>query len=107
MEEVQGSILNKVIGIGTRLDKSTGKHEPVTSFYDSFENNVIWDFSQYPITKYFGITVEEAMTLPINRWYKIRNMAKTIAVRDSQKDDNETVLFRLLKELLSNRGGDG
>jgi hypothetical protein len=104
METTSGSDLNKIIGIGTRIDRESGDSLPVTNFYDSMENNVVWDFSQYNVAKYFGININDAMNLPLDRWYKIRNMAKMLSA--NKPDDIETMMFKLFKDLLSKRGGD-
>jgi hypothetical protein len=104
MEISSGSDLNKIIGIGTRLNPDTGRHEPVTTFYDSYINQVVWDFSQYPIYKQFGITVKDAMELPVDYWNRIRRSAIALAV--NAPEDTETTLLKILKEVLSKRGGD-
>ena len=98
MEESSGSMINRIIGVGVRTDEQTGKIEPVSYFYPSYFRNVIQAFEHYPITKYFGLTPESAMNLPVDRWHQIRKSAELL--KENQQPDNETQMLQLLKELI-------
>lgn len=97
---MEGSVINKIIGVGTRVDKRTGTVRPVFDTYPSFYENVIQAFADYPIAKYFGLTYDSAMRLPVNEWQQIKEKAMTLAVKD-QKPDASEQLMKVIEHLLT------
>ena len=96
---MEGSTLNKVIGVGTRVDKRTGGVRPVFDTYPSYYTNVVQAFVDYPIAKYFGLNYEDAMNLPVDQWYHIRDAAVPLVSKD-QKPDTEAQLMKIIEQFL-------
>jgi hypothetical protein len=99
MEILEGSVNNRVIGVGTRFDPRTNSTQPVFDTYPSFYEGVVQAFADYPIAKYFGLTYESAMRLPVNEWYYIRDVASSLAVREKKPDPTEQ-LMKVIEHLL-------
>lgn len=100
-----GSPTQRVIGVGKRADKN-GKVEDVTNFYPNFYNNVVAAFEYYPITEVFGITPEDAMDMPVDRWYRIKNVSMKIAEERLEKPDTNLMLIEYIKKLTEALGGE-
>lgn len=105
MESASGSDIQRIIGLGKRLDKKTGQSDYVTESYFSFYNHVVSAFEHYPIAQHFGLTVDDAMMMPVDRWYRIRKAGARLAEQQSTKPDLETLFMQLIKELTIARGG--
>ena len=103
MEKSEGSDLNKIIGMGSRLNLYTGQDELVGKTYPSHLRRVLELFELYPIPNYFGITPDEAMALPLDMWYSLVESAKRLHLK---RPDKETELLKLLKEVLRLREGE-
>lgn len=105
METNVGSTLNRVIGMGVKVNPETGKEELVTQLYPSYFDDVVRVFELYPVTDYFGLTVTTAMELPVNQWYKIR---KTVLGMPQRKfHDTETELLKIIKQFMDIRTEGG
>lgn len=103
MEELSGSPINQIIGMGMRTDFASGKVEPVTHFYPNYFRSVVSAFEVYPISKYFGLTIKDAMALPVDQWYQIRQSARDLA--EKEPPDSNVLMVDLIKELIALRTG--
>lgn len=103
MEEISGSPINQIIGMGMRTDLASGKVESVSHFYPSYFRNVVSAFEMYPVSKYFGLTIKDAMNLPVDQWYQIRQSARELA--EKELPDSNILLVDLIKELIAFRTG--
>lgn len=101
MEEPTGSPINRIIGMGVKTDKATGRTESISLSDPSYIRHVIMAFEHYPITKYFGLTIKDAMNLPVDQWHQIRRSAAVLA----EKPDTETRLLEVIKELVALQRG--
>lgn len=105
METSTGSTINRIIGMGERVDPETGKTDSFVNFYPSWYRHVVKSFEVYPIYKHFGLTVSDAMALPVDEWIYIRKCAEKML--ENQPPDTETMLLKVLKEFTSiTRGGE-
>ena len=104
MEVSFGTPFNRIVGMGERLDRDTGKSEKVVSFYPTYFRNVVRAFEQYPVHKHFGLTVKDAMALPFDEWHQIRKAAERLA--ENAGPDTETKLFQVIKDLVTQREGE-
>ena len=82
LESLSGSDLNKIIGVGQKKNPRTDKLERVTDLYPSHLKEVMAMLEYYPIFENFGITVKDAMELPINERVAIRKSAEKIGLKD-------------------------
>lgn len=105
MEVAFGSPIQKVIGVGKRMDKRTNELVDVTSLYSGFYKHVLIDCERYRIFKHFGVTPEAAMAMPVDRWYQMRKAAAKIAEVEQNNPDPETMLIECLKGLTEALGG--
>jgi hypothetical protein len=105
METGFGSPIEKVIGVGKRMNPKTGELVDVTSLYFTFYKHVITDFERYPIFEHFGVTPEDAMAMPVDRWYYMRKAAARVAENKQQTPDPMLVLLEYLKGLTEALGG--
>ena len=105
MSEASGSALNRVIGIGKRTDRETGKSEPVTSFYPSHFREVVDSFQHFPIADKFGLSVTDAMAMPLDQWFHLRKVAETLAA--TQQPDHTRELIEVIKVMNGLKGGEG
>ena len=106
METPVGSNLSKLIGVGNRVDPDTGVTKPFTKMWHSYFQNVLETFERFPVNRVFGLTPETAMQLPVDRWYAIDKMVKSLPENDHTPKDNSSDLIKLLRDLLVNRGGE-
>lgn len=104
MEKSEGSDLNKIIGMGKRLNPYTGQEELVGKTYPSHLRRVLEIFETYPIPQYFGLSPQDAMTLPLDSWYALVESAKRLYLK--RPPDRETELLKLIKEVLKIRDGE-
>lgn len=105
METAFGSPTQKVIGVGKRIDKRNGELTDVTKLHASFYSHVLTAFEYYPIFEHFGITPEDAMDMPVNRWYAIRKASAKLAEDKAQQPDTNLLLIEYLKALTKALGG--
>jgi hypothetical protein len=103
MQLSEGSDLAKAIGIGYKVDTATkgGGLVPVQELYPSFFNNMVNAFSILPITKYFGLTIADAMALPVDEWYRIRNAARKLY--EKEPPDTTKQLLEIISGMLKVR----
>lgn len=104
MKEPSKSALENLVGMGYRKDKETGKTEPVSSFHANHYEHVVKCFEIFPIHKLFGITVEQAMAMPLDRWYRLRNIVKTMP--QNKNTDMELELLKLVRQIIAVRGAE-
>ena len=107
MEASSGGPVERIIGMGKRVDPKTRDVHNVTHFYRSFYNEVLAAFEHYPIVKYFGITPEDAMAMPVDRWYRIRKISAKLAQADYEKPDPMVTLLQYLKDFTEALIGSG
>ena len=89
-----GTLLNQLIGVGLREDPETKKLVKVTDFYRNYHWEVLVTFRKYPVFKYFGITVEDAMRLPVDRWNDI------VKACEGLEHENGDETIRLMKDMM-------
>lgn len=99
METSSGSLLNRVIGVGTKIDKDTNKEVLVTELYPSYFNEVVKTFELFPVAKYFGLTPMDVMNMPVDQWYKIRKTAFTLP--ENKNTDVESELLKIMKAMVN------
>jgi hypothetical protein len=104
MESPAGSQFNQLVGIGTRTDPVSGETHPWTRFVPNFFNEVEKSFLDNDVYKYFGITIVEAMAMPVNRWYRISESARKMKEKEPPVRDTEGQMLELLKALIILRG---
>lgn len=102
----QGTDINRIIGLGEKINPKTGRSEVITHTYPSYFRNVCMAFEETPIAKHFGLSIKEAMALPVDQWYQIRHQGEILGEKDKRNPDMETALFSLLKDMITKRGGD-
>lgn len=105
METPFGSPTQRVIGVGKRADKKTGELLDVTNFHANFYSHVVSAFEHYPIFEHFGLTPEDAMAMPIDRWYHIRKISVGLAEAKANKPDANLLLIEYIKALMTVLGG--
>ena len=88
--------------MGLRTDQESGRSVPVTETYPSYFKMMMEAFENYPVAKYFGLTIQDAMSLPVNQWYSIRDTARRLAA-SVKSDNNEAQLLQLIKQLMDNQ----
>lgn len=103
METRSGSDLSKIVGMGTRRDSETEKMTPISDHYPSYFKRVCEIFEAYPVHKFFGIKVTDAMALPVDQWYQLRDMI--VKMPPNSKIDIEVKLTQLLRDVLVAQGG--
>lgn len=104
MDQASGSPLNHVIGVGTRADPDGGKMEPVTYFYPSHHREVTECFARFPLASKFGLSITDAMAMPLSEWFYVRKVAERLA--EQEKPDTLPVLVEILKGMVNLRGGE-
>ena len=102
-EDHEGSLINHYIGMGTRKDAETGEVAPVTRFYDSYYERVLESFANYPVTEIFGIGIDVALRMPVNKWSRIETIIRQLGPR--KKSNTESELIKLLGSFLEAQGG--
>lgn len=108
MGKVSGSLVNQLIGVRQKVDSETGITDLVTYFYPSYERNVIQAFEHHQIAARFGISIVDAMALPVDRWYKIRKAAERMTDSKVPESDNQVnQLIQLVRELTLSRRPEG
>jgi hypothetical protein len=105
MEDLTGSVLNQSIGLGTRFDSHLNKAEKVTNFYNSYYRQMRLSFEMYPIAKVYGLSIDQAMAMPVDQWYEIQEAGERLAKK--QGPDTETQLLDVLKSLVQPKEGGG
>jgi len=105
MEMSNGSQISRIIGMGEKVDRETGKTEKLGDIYPSYFRNVVRTFEIYPIYKHFGITIDDAMAMEFDRWVMIRKAAEKLP--EEKNHDVEGQLLQIIKELSGFRGGEG
>lgn len=96
MEELHGTAFQKLVGQGTRVDPDTGKSEPVSYFYPNSHAAILRMFERYPIPKYFGISVSDALNMPLDQWHRIRKAAESLP---DHRTENEMLALSLKRVL--------
>ncbi len=94
--------LMSLVGVGSRTEKTTGKKELVTSFYPNHYEHVVRSFEVFPIRKIFGISIDEAMRMPIDRWWRIKKLAEKMP--ENKHTNIESELLELVKKIIEVRG---
>lgn len=107
MGDSSGGPVQYVTGVGTKTSSESTKTELVTETYFTFFNHVVAAFELYPICEHFGIGIDDAMNMSVDRWYRIRKAAarlaeKKLEEKKQEKPDTTELLVQLIKEL---RGG--
>lgn len=100
MEVKEGSDLNRIIGIGY-LVNDDGSREIYTKSYLDYHRLVVDAFSLFPIHKHFGLTIKDAMSLPVNEWYAVRDAAIQLKEKDDKSSESESM--QLLREMLQSQ----
>jgi hypothetical protein len=89
----------KIIGVGNRLHKPTGEIRPVVDFFYSYFNRMSEVFENTPVAKVFGISIVDALGMPVNRWHDIARQAKIIANRPTEPSE-ESKMVDLMREFI-------
>lgn len=107
MEISSGTAINKLVGMGQRLNPETGEKELVTNFYPKYFEKVALTFRTFPVTKTFGITVEDAMRMSVDRWDHIRKIAETLPQNKFEDNEAEVIreLIKLVRDVIAGKGG--
>lgn len=100
-----GTPLRKFIGVNLRKDPETDKVVNASTLYPSFFRQVLRSFEYLPaLHKYFHLSVDSAMELPMDQWYMIRAEAERIAGDPNKtKPDTETLLIELIRVISNGR----
>jgi len=100
-----GSVLHQLIGVGDRRNKD-GTTQPFGP-KDEYTQVILRAFSDYPIAKYYGITIDDAMHLPLPTWIQIRKSAPALRDREVEEMNLQDKILKLLKDLVTaNSGGE-
>lgn len=101
MDETEGSDLKRIIGVSVRRDKETGQTFPVSDAHPSHFTAVRLTFERYPVYKHYGITIADAMAMPVDQWYELKRNIVNI----EEPETELTVALQLVKQLVSLQGG--
>jgi len=110
MEAAAGSLINQLIGVGYVPGGSSDIGRPIFNQYPSYLANVLEVFKVYPIYETFGLTVNDAMALPVDRWRRIAKYAVSLGPKkkpdETPKEDPTEKLMLLMVEMLKVRSGE-
>lgn len=68
-------------------------------------------FEYYPVFENFGITVQDAMLLPINEWVSIRKASERLGLKERYKpkelSEESQMLLKIIEQLIGAKGEGG
>lgn len=110
LEVLNGSDMNKIIGIGYRKNPKTDRLEKITDHYPSQLREVMMMFEYYPIFDYFGLTLTDALNLPMDQWQGVRKAAERMGPRPPKQEgpsEESQMLLQIIQQLITGKGEGG
>lgn len=108
-EEFGENVYQQLVGMGKRMD-AEGNMVVSPLANRSYHREVLDMFRYFPVAKYFGINVTQAMDLTIDRWNDIQASVILIQKEEVTKksnNNNEEVLLQLLKDFIMSKALGG
>ena len=107
--DTDGTPIQRLVGMGKKIDPKTNEKTWITDYFPSyFRSVVLRDFENLPLYKTYGITPEDAMKMPVDRYRQLIVAARKIPKEDPE-DKQEARWLGVIEKLvlLMRRGGEG